>query len=89
LFEDVLGSRGREAYQWRIRYLSPFFSQPQWTWSGQGSLKCLAQPRDHSCALADHIVGGVAARLSPIEMHSVKADAAFIRILRHPLPTCR
>jgi inner membrane protein len=35
LFEDVLGSRGPDGYQWTIPYLAPFSSRWQWTLQGQ------------------------------------------------------
>jgi inner membrane protein len=35
LFEDVLGSRGPEGYQWPIPYLWPFSSALQFSWHGE------------------------------------------------------
>ena len=34
LFEDVLGSRGPDGYQWPISYLAPFSSSLQLAWRG-------------------------------------------------------
>jgi len=38
LFEDVLGSRGPDGYQWPIPYLWSFSSSWQITWSGEWAL---------------------------------------------------
>jgi inner membrane protein len=38
LFEDVLGSRGPDGYQWPIPYLAPFSSSVELTWRGQWGL---------------------------------------------------
>ena len=38
LFEDVLGSRGPDGYQWPISYLAPFSSSLPLAWQGQWGL---------------------------------------------------
>jgi inner membrane protein len=44
LFEDVLGSRGPDGYQWPIPYLQPFSSALQWSWRGQWGLNAWPNP---------------------------------------------
>lgn len=87
LFEDVLGSRGPDGYQWPIPYLAPFSSKLQLVWSGQWGLN--AWPNVALTAVLLAITLWLAWRrgFSPIEMISTKADAAFISVLRNRFPT--
>ena len=86
LFEDLLGSRGPDGYQWPIPYLLPFSSKLQLTFHGQWGLN--AWP---NVAITVVLVGmtlWLAWRrgFSPIEMISSEADAAFIAVLRNRFP---
>ena len=86
LFEDVLGSRGPDGYQWPIPYLSPFSSKVGLTWSGQWELN--AWPNVTITVILILITFWLAWRrgFSPIEMISPKSDAAFITVLRKRFP---
>lgn len=86
LFEDVLGSRGPEGYQWPIPYLKPFSSARQLSWHGQWQLN--AWPNVALTIALLTITFWLAWRrgCSPLEMVSEKADAAFVASLRHRRP---
>ena len=81
LLEDVLGSRGPDGFQWPIPYFSPFASKLQITWSGQWALN--AWPNVAITAMLLVITIRLAWRrgYSPLEMFSLRADAAFISVL--------
>jgi inner membrane protein len=57
LFEDVLGSRGPDDYQWPISYLAPFSSSLQLAWRGQWECP------DRDRAVAGHTLAGMAERI--------------------------
>lgn len=82
LFEDVLGSRGPEGYQWPIPYLTPFSSSLQLTWRGQWGLN--AWPNVVITIVLLLITFWVAwwKGSSPLEMVSLRADSAFVAALR-------
>jgi inner membrane protein len=86
LFEDVLGSRGPDGYQWPIPYLAPFSSGLQLMWSGQWGLN--AWPNIALTFILLMITFWLAWRrgFSPLEMISAKADAAFVGALRRRFP---
>jgi len=86
LFEDILGSRGPDGDQWPIPYLVPFSSAVQLTWQGQWGLN--AWPNVVLTVVLLLITFWLAWRrgFSPLEMVSVKADAAFIGALRRRFP---
>lgn len=86
LFEDVLGSRGPDGDQWPIPYLSPFSQALPWTWSGQWGLN--AWPNIVLTITLLLITFWLAWRrgFSPLEMISLKADAAFVGVLRLRFP---
>jgi inner membrane protein len=86
LFEDLLGSRGPDGYQWPIPYLAPFSSSVQLTWRGQWGLN--AWPNVLLTAILLLITIWLAWRrgFSPLEMVSAKADAAFVTTLRRRYP---
>jgi len=86
LFEDVLGSRGPEGYQWPIPYLAPFSSVLQLTWQGQWGLN--AWPNVLITAVLVLITLWLAWRrgFSPLEMVSAKADGALVGTLRRRYP---
>ncbi len=82
LFEDVLGSRGPDGFQWPIPYLAPFSSSLQFSWRGQWGLN--AWPN----VLVTIVLLLITLRLawqrgfSPLEMVSASADSAFVATLR-------
>ncbi len=86
LFEDILGSRGPDGYQWPIPYLCPFSHALQLSWRGQWRLD--AWPN------ILFTIGLVIATMwlawrrgfSPLEMISEKGDVAFVRALRQRFP---
>jgi inner membrane protein len=82
LFEDVLGSRGPDGYQWPIPYLAPFSSALQLAWRGQWGLN--AWPNVALTILLLVITLWLAWRngFSPLEMISTKADSLFVAALR-------
>jgi inner membrane protein len=86
LLEDLLGARGPEGYQWPIPYLMPFSKALDLTWHGQWALN--AWP-NFAITLTLLIVTFYLAwqrGYSPLEMFSLKADAAFVRALRRRFP---
>jgi inner membrane protein len=86
LFEDVLGSRGPDGYQWPIPYLAPFSSAVQLVWRGQWGLN--AWPNVALTVVLLLITFWLAWRrgFSPLEMISLKADDAFVQALRKRIP---
>jgi hypothetical protein len=86
LFEDVLGSRGPDGYQWPIPYLAPFSSSLHLTWHGEWSLN--AWPNIALTFILLMITFWLAWRrgFSPLEMFSAKANAAFVGALRRRFP---
>jgi inner membrane protein len=86
LFEDVIGSRGPDGYQWPIPYLAPFSSDLQLTWSGQWGLN--AWPNVVLTFILLMVTFSLAwwRGFSPLEMISSKADAAFVGALRRRFP---
>jgi hypothetical protein len=82
LFEDLLGSRGPDGYQWPIPYLAPFSSALQLSWHGQWRLN--AWPNIVLTIALLLVMLWLAWRrgFSPLEMISAKADAAFVETLR-------
>jgi inner membrane protein len=87
LFEDVLGSRGPDSYQWPIPYLSPFSSKLQLAWSGQWALNAWPNVAITAALLAITLWLAWRRGFSPIEMVSTKTDALFVAVLRHRFPT--
>jgi inner membrane protein len=86
LFEDVLGSRGPDGYQWPIPYLAPFSSSLQFVWRGQWGLN--AWPNIVITIALLLITFWLAWRrgFSPLEMVSRRADDAFVAALRQRYP---
>ncbi len=87
LFEDLLGSRGPEGYQWPVPYLMPFSHAGDLTWSGQWALN--AWP-NFAVTIGLLLVTVYLARLRgffPLEMVSTKADAAFVGAIRKRFPS--
>jgi membrane-bound metal-dependent hydrolase YbcI (DUF457 family) len=86
LFEDVLGSRGPEGYQWPIPYLAPFSSAVQFTWQGQWGLN--AWPNVLITIALLLVTFWLAWRkgFSPLEIVSVRAGRSFVAALRRRFP---
>jgi membrane-bound metal-dependent hydrolase YbcI (DUF457 family) len=86
LFEDLLGSRGPDGYQWPIPYLKPFSSPHQLTWQGQWQLN--AWPNVLITIVLLLITLWLAWRrgFSPLEMISSKLDCGFVEALRQRFP---
>jgi membrane-bound metal-dependent hydrolase YbcI (DUF457 family) len=86
LFEDILGSRGPDGYQWPIPYLQPFSSALQLSWRGEWGLN--AWPNVAITVVLLLVTFWLAWRrgFSPLEMISPKADAGFVRALRQRFP---
>ena len=85
LFEDVLGSRGPDGYQWPIQYLAPFSPQ-QLIWRGQWGLN--AWPNVLITIVLLFATFWLAWRrgFSPLEMVSARADNALVVALRQRFP---
>jgi inner membrane protein len=83
---DVIGARGPDNHQWPIPYLLPFSGAWQWTWSGQWMLNAWQNFVITIAALAITIYLAWKRGYSPLEMFSVKADAAFVKALRRRFP---
>ncbi len=85
LFEDVLGSRGPDGYQWPIPYLSPF-SSLELFWHGQWALNEWPNAVITIALLLLTLWLAWWRGFSPLEMISTKADAAFVAALRNRFP---
>lgn len=86
LLEDLVGSRGPDRYQWPIPYLMPFSRACELTWHGQWMLN--AWPNFAiaiSLLLLTFYLAWKRGR-SPLEMVSLRADAAFVAALRTRIP---
>ncbi len=86
LFEDVIGSRGPDGYQWPLPYLMPFSSALQLIWRGQWGLN--AWPNILLTTALLLITFWLAWRrgFSPLEMLSTRADRVFVATLRRRFP---
>jgi inner membrane protein len=82
LFEDLIGSRSPDGYQWPIPYLWPLTNQGQWTWAGQWELN--AWPNFLITGILLMIMFWLALKrgFSPLEIISCQADQAFINTLQ-------
>lgn len=86
LFEDLLGSRGPDGYQWPIPYLMPFSHLGALTWRGQWALNAWPNFAITIALLLVTFYLAWARGFSPLEMVSQKADAAFVATLRRRFP---
>lgn len=89
LFEDLLGSRGPDGFQWPIPYLSPFSQAWQLEWSGQWGLN--AWPNfviTIGLLLATFYLAWWRGS-SLLEMVSVRGDQLFVETLRRRFPRRR
>jgi inner membrane protein len=86
LFEDVLGSRGPDGYQWPIAYLEPFSSSLQFALRGQWALNAWPNVALTIALLLVTLWLAWRRGFSPLEMISTKADAALVATLRQRFP---
>ena len=86
LFEDVLGSRGPDGYQWPIPYLAPFSSSLQLAWRGEWGLNAWPNVAITVVLLMITLWLAWQRGFSPLEMISIKADSAFVNALRQRFP---
>ena len=89
LFEDVLGSRGPDGYQWPIPYLAPFSSSLQLVWGGQWGLNSWQNILITIVLLLITLWLAWRRGFSPLEMVSVRVDSAFVATLRRRYPKNR
>ena len=87
LFEDVLGSRGPDGYQWPIPYLAPFTSSHQIIWRGQWGLNAWPNVLITMALLLITFWLAWWRGFSPLEMVSARADSSFVPVLRRRFPT--
>ncbi|HYM06563.1 MAG TPA: metal-dependent hydrolase [Terriglobales bacterium] len=86
LFEDMLGSRGPDGYQWPVPYLSPFSPTVQLSWHGQWALNAWPNIVITTALLLLTLWLAWWRGFSPLEMISAKADSAFVAALRNRFP---
>lgn len=89
LFEDVIGARGPDGYQWPIPYLSPFSHTANITWSHQWALNAWPNFAITIALLAVTLYLAWSRGFSPLEMVSTRADRAFVNTLRRRFPRAR
>jgi membrane-bound metal-dependent hydrolase YbcI (DUF457 family) len=89
LFEDVLGSRGPDGYQWPIPYLQPFSSSLQLAWRGEWGLNAWQNVAITVALLLVTFWLAWRRGFSPLEMISARADGALVRALRLRFPRDR
>ncbi|MGA2412893.1 MAG: metal-dependent hydrolase [Candidatus Sulfotelmatobacter sp.] len=82
LFEDLLGSRGPDGYQWPIPYLAPFSSSLQLQWQGQWGLNGWQNVLITIGLLFITLWLAWRRGFSPLEMVTAKADSALVEALR-------
>lgn len=82
LLGDLAGSMGPDGYQWPVPYLLPFSNAWQLVWSGQWELN--AWPNFAVTFLAGLLMFYIAWKrgVSPLEIVSIKANDAFVAVLR-------
>jgi inner membrane protein len=86
LFEDVIGARGPDGYQWPIPYLSPFSHAANVTWSHQWALNAWPNFAITIALVLIALCLAWARGFSPLEMISKRADSAFAEVLRARFP---
>lgn len=86
LFEDIIGARGPEGYQWPIPYLRPFSDSANITWSGQWALNAWPNFAITIALLFLAFYLAWSRGYSPLEMISGRADRAFVETLRRRFP---
>lgn len=86
LFEDVIGARGPDGYQWPISYLGPFSHAADITWSHQWALNAWPNFVITIALVLVTLYLAWTRGFSPLEMISARADYAFVRALRTRFP---
>ena len=82
LFEDLIGSRAPDGYQWPIPYLMPFSPSVELTWRGQWALNAWPNIAITLVLLLVTFWLAWERGFSPLEMVSARIDHAFVRALR-------
>lgn len=85
LFEDVIGSRGPDGYQWPIPYLYPFSNAVSLTWDGQWFLNAWQNIVITIVLLVATFALAWWRGYSPVGLFSRRADEAFVAALRRRL----
>ena len=82
IFADVVGGRGPEGYQWPMSFLQPFSDSCVLVWDGQWQLN--AWPNFAITVALISLAFYLAWRrgFSPVSIVSMRADAAFVAVLR-------
>jgi inner membrane protein len=88
LLGDLVGSRGPDGYQWPIPYLAPFRDAWQLTWSHQWALKAWPNVTLTIVLLMLALHGSWKWGRSPLELVSLRADAALTKTLRARFGPC-
>jgi inner membrane protein len=86
LFEDLIGSRGPDGYQWPIPYLQPFSSALQLSWRGEWGLNAWPNVAITIALLVITLWLAWRRGFSPLEMISARADASLVSVLRQRFP---
>ena len=86
LLEDLLGSRGPDGYQWPIPYFMPLSRSCELIWHGQWALNAWPNFAITIALLLATFYLAWSRGFSPLEMVSLKADAAFVGRLRKRIP---
>jgi inner membrane protein len=86
LLEDFLGSRGPEGYHWPIPYFMPFSRAYEFAWRGQWALNAWPNFAITIALLLWTFYLAWSRGFSPLEMVSLKADAALVASLRKRVP---
>jgi len=86
LLEDLVGSRGPDGYQWSIPYLMPFSRACELSWRGQWALNAWPNFAITILLLMMALYLSWSRGFSPLEMVSLRADAAFVAALRNRIP---
>lgn len=79
---DLVGARGPDGDSWPIFYLWPFNDDVELTWSGQWELNAWPNFVITGACLALAFWWAWRKGTSPLEVFSVKANAAFVEALR-------
>jgi inner membrane protein len=82
---DLLGARGPDGFQWPVTYWSPFSDQA-WLWSGQWRLDSWQNLVITLFALLITLFLAWRRGRSPIEIVSLRADAAVVGALHRRFP---
>ena len=82
LFEDLVGARGPDGYQWPIPYLIPFSNKARLTWTGQWALNAWPNILITICLLLLTFYLAWSTGRSPLELFSSRANDAFVTALR-------